>query len=68
MEDMMQTVEIVLTIPAELARDAADFGLLEPNAILAVLREAVDQRVMELVNAEIKAYRAEKRAQLSQSK
>ncbi len=64
----MQTVEIVLTIPAELARDAADFGLLEPNAILAVLREAVDQRVMELVNAEIKAYRAEKRAQLSQSK
>lgn len=56
---MMETVQIVLTIPADLARDAEDVGLLEADAILGVLRESVDQRIMEMVNADIFAKQRE---------
>jgi hypothetical protein len=55
-------VEVTLQIPDDLAAAAADFDLLTPAAILAVLREEVDCRAMALVNAEVKAYRAEKAA------
>jgi hypothetical protein len=57
---MMKDVQLLLTIPAELASDAEDVGLLEPEAILAALREVVDQRIMAMVDAEVKAYRREK--------
>lgn len=56
----MKDVQLLLTIPAELASDAEDVGLLEPEAILAALREVVDQRIMAMVDAEVKAYRREK--------
>jgi post-segregation antitoxin (ccd killing protein) len=60
-------VEITLQIPDDLAADAADFGLLTSATLLTVLREEVDRRVMDLVNAEIKAYRAEKAARERQN-
>jgi hypothetical protein len=37
--------------------------MLNSETIQAVLREELDRRIMEFVNEEIKAYRAEKRAQ-----
>ncbi len=58
----MDSVEVTFKLPAELARDAREFGLLTDQMVAQVLREAIDQRVNELVNEEIHAYRAEKRA------
>ena len=55
-------VEIVLEVPDELAHDAQEFGLLNNQVVVQLLREEVDRRVNDLVNKEIHDYRAEKRA------
>lgn len=61
----MDSVEVTLKLPADLVRDAREFNLVTDEAIARFLREAVDQRVNELVNEEIHAYRAEKKAKQS---
>ncbi|MBE2183396.1 MAG: hypothetical protein IAE89_08210 [Anaerolineae bacterium] len=58
----MDTVEITLRLPADFVNDAEEFGLLKPEKVEEILREELDRAVMDLVNAEIKAYRKEKRA------
>lgn len=58
----MDTVEITLKLPAEFVSDAEEFGLLKPDKVEKILRDELDRIVMETVNAEIKAYRKEKRA------
>lgn len=40
----MTTLEIKLTLPDSLAKEAANMGLLEPEVLQAILREAVRQR------------------------
>ena len=40
----MTTLEIKLTLPDSLAKEAAKMGLLEPEVMQAILREAVRQR------------------------
>ena len=55
-------VEIRLTIPDDLARDAEEFGLLEEQVIVQVLQAELERRVNDLVNTEIHNYRAEKRS------
>lgn len=59
----METVQITLTLPKDLVEEAQEFDLLSPEKITSILRDAVDKAVMDFVNAEIKAYRAEKAAE-----
>ncbi len=56
----MALVEVTLKLPEELVRDAQEFGILADDVVTELLQSEVDRRVMELVNAEIRAYRAEK--------
>ncbi len=56
-------MEVKITIPDDLARDAAEFDLLDERLMVAWLRAALDERVMTLVNEEIQAYRREKRGE-----
>lgn len=58
----MKIVEIVVKVPADYVRDAEDFGMLDSETIAQVLREALDERIMKFVDAEVKAQRAENRA------
>lgn len=58
----MTTVEITLNLPEELVRDAREFGLLTDAWFSQLLQAEVDRHVMDLVNAEIQAHRAEKTA------
>ena len=58
----MSDTEITLVVPEDLAREAQQFDVLEPETILKLLRSEVDQRIMDFVDAEVKAYRAEKSA------
>lgn len=53
-------VQLTLTIPDDLAQEAQEFGVLAPEKIISLLRDEVDRRVMDFVNAEIHAYRQEK--------
>lgn len=55
-------VQLTLTVPDDLAQEAEEFGVLTPELILSLMRAEVDRRVMDFVNAEIHAYREEKRA------
>jgi hypothetical protein len=64
----MDTIEITLKLPANYVSDAEDFDMLNPETILAVLREELDNRIMAFVDAEVKAYRAEKRAEEEKNK
>jgi len=57
----MAQIEITLSISEELAQDAEEFGLLNTEQIVHLLRSEVDKRIMDEVNAEIQDYRAEKR-------
>ncbi len=43
----MTTLELRLDLPDLLARDAAQMGLLEPNSLQSLLREAVRSRRVE---------------------
>ena len=56
----MALVEITLKLPEDLVRDAREFDVLTDHAVAEILQAEVDRRVMDLVNAEIHAYRAEK--------
>jgi hypothetical protein len=55
----MGDVEITIRLPEELIEDAQEFGVLDDKVILSLLRAETDQRIMDFVNTEIKAYRAE---------
>lgn len=77
----MTTLEIKLSLPDKVANDAQAAGLLTPEAIEALIAEALRRKAfdellsvadrveaagivpmsMEQINAEIKAYRAERR-------
>jgi hypothetical protein len=59
----MQTVDFNVKIPADLAEEAREFDLLNGEEIVALLRDEVDRRVMDMVNREIHDYRAEKAAE-----
>lgn len=59
----MDTVEITIKVPKTFIEDAEDFGLLDPDTIAEVLRDALDKRIMQFVDLEVKAQRAERRAQ-----
>jgi hypothetical protein len=48
------------TVPEDLARDAEEFGTLDSNIIVSLLRAETDRRISDFVNAEIKAHRQEK--------
>ncbi|MCC6804254.1 MAG: hypothetical protein IT319_15340, partial [Anaerolineae bacterium] len=56
----MKLVEITLQLPEELVRDAQEFNILTSEQVAELVQAEVDRRVLELVNAEIHAYRAEK--------
>lgn len=60
---MMEMVEIVVKVPKEFVEEAQEFGLLDPDTIAQLLREELDERIMRFVDAEVKARRAERRAQ-----
>ena len=48
----MTTLELKLDIPDRLAQDAAQMGLLEPDKLQALLREAVrNRRIAQLAEA-----------------
>lgn len=53
-------VDITLSLPDDLVRDAREFGLLETEFIADVLQRELDARVNALVNEEIHAYRETK--------
>lgn len=55
--------EVTLKLPEELARDAREFDVLTDEALLELIQAEVDRRVMDFVNEEIHAYRAEKAAE-----
>jgi hypothetical protein len=59
----MQTVEMTIRVPKSYVDDAEEFEMLNPDVIALVLREELDRRIMDFVNSEIKAHRAEKRTQ-----
>lgn len=79
----MTTLELKLNLPDRLAQDAAQMGLLEPDSLQTLLREAVrGRRIAQLaearknvaaagfppmsldeIQAEVDAYRAERRSQ-----
>ena len=56
-------VEVTLRLPEALVADARDLGLLNDALIARVLQQVVDERVNEIVNEEIRAYREKKRSQ-----
>ena len=56
----MGLVEITVKLPEELVEEAREFDMLTERKLAEVLRTEVDRRVMEMVNAEIQVYRAEK--------
>jgi hypothetical protein len=56
----MATVRIELELPEELLNDAREFGVLTNAAVVELIQAEVDRRVMDFVNEEIQAYRAEK--------
>ena len=48
----MTTLELKLDLPDRLAQDAAQMGLLEPDKLQTLLREAVrDRRIAQLAEA-----------------
>jgi hypothetical protein len=59
----MEWAEIVVRVPKSCVEEAEELGLLDPESLADLLREALDERIMQLVNTEVKAHRAEKRAQ-----
>jgi len=59
----MEWAEIVVRVPKSYVEEAEELGLLDPNSLADLLRDALDERIMQLVNAEVKAHRAEKRTQ-----
>jgi hypothetical protein len=79
---IMAKLQVKLELPDPLAKEAEDMGLLEPNALQDMVREAVRKRhiaqfaevrrkvaeagippmTTEEIQAEIDAYRAERRA------
>jgi hypothetical protein len=56
-------IEIHLQIPDDLARDAEEFGILEPETLIQLIQSEVERRVNDLVNEEIHTHRAEKRSE-----
>jgi hypothetical protein len=56
----MALVEITIKLPEELLRDAREFNVLTDDAVAELIQAEVDRRVMDFVNTEIRAYRAEK--------
>lgn len=58
----MSDVEITIRLPEALIREAQEFDALTDEVFADILRAEVDRRINEFVNAEIKAYRAEKAA------
>lgn len=56
----MTPITLTLELPEDLAQEAREFGLLRSEIIADLLRAEFDNRVMQLVNAEIQAYRSEK--------
>jgi hypothetical protein len=58
----MEMVEIVVKVPKSFVDDATEFGLINPQTIMDVLQTELDNRIMQFVDAEVKAYRAEERA------
>lgn len=62
---MSDSIELAVKLPEDLVRDAREFNLLTDEAIAQLLRGAVDQRVNELVDEEIHAYRRKKHTSTS---
>lgn len=59
----MATTDVTLKLPRDLVRDARELGVLSDETVSALLRAEVDRRVMDVVNEEIRDYRAEKNMQ-----
>ena len=58
----METVDITIKLPKSYVEDAQDFGMLDADTIVQVLQAELDDRIMKFVDAEVKAHRAEQRA------
>jgi hypothetical protein len=56
----MSLVKVTVSLPEDLVRDAREFNLLTDEIVENLLQAEVDRQVADFVNAEIKAYRAEK--------
>lgn len=54
-------MQITLTLPDDLARDAQELGVLDEETLTRLVRQEVDARVQTMVNQEIHDYRDEKR-------
>jgi lipoate-protein ligase A len=57
----MADVQITLTIPQDLARNAEEFGLLTPEHLIDVLQADVEQKVDAFVAEAVDEVREEKR-------
>lgn len=62
----MPMVDLLIKVPRNYIEEAADFGMLDADTIVRVLRDELDNRIMKFVDAEVKAYRAEQHAQQAQ--
>lgn len=58
----MESVELILRLPPDFARDAQEFDLLDADAVMQILRTELDERIMKFVDNEVKNYRDEQRA------
>jgi hypothetical protein len=47
----MADVVITITVPEDLARDAEEFGTLDGDTIVSLLRAETDRRISDFVNA-----------------
>jgi|GEM_PF-1012300 len=59
----MALVNITLSLPEDLVRDAREFNILTDSMLVHLVQAELDRQVSDFVNAEIKAYRAEKAQQ-----
>lgn len=58
----MNSLEITLKLPEDLAQDAREFGILDSATLISLIQAEVDRKVNDLVNEEIHAYRIENKS------
>ena len=52
-------VEITITVSKDFAEDAKESGLLDSEVIANILQSELDDRIMKMVDSEVKAFRTE---------
>jgi hypothetical protein len=57
----VDTIEITITVSKDFAEDAEEFGLLDSETIANLLQSELDDRIIKMVDTEVKAFRSEHR-------